>query len=75
MQKILAMLRIDPNNRLYQLFKAYRPFWVFLAMFKFGAGIHFTLLSPLGEQVMPLRIVGILIGLGSMVQLIFDIPA
>lgn len=75
MQKILDMLRIDPNNRLYQLFKAYRPFWIFLAMFKFGAGLHFTLLSPLGEQVMPLRIVGILIGLGSIVQLIFDIPA
>ena len=75
MQKILVMLRIDPNNRLYKLFKAYRPFRIFLAMFKFGAGLHYTLLAPLGEQVMPLWIVGILIGLGSMVQLIFDIPA
>jgi len=75
MQKIVDFLRIDPNSRIYQLFRAYRPFRVFLAMFKFGAGLHFTMLSPLGEQVMPLRIVGILIGLGSMVQLIFDIPA
>jgi hypothetical protein len=61
MQKILALLHIDPNNKFYKLFQAYRPFRVFLAMFKFGAGLHYTLLAPLGEQVIPIRIVGILI--------------
>jgi MFS family permease len=57
------------------LFKQYRPFWIFLTMFKFGAGLHYTLLSPLGEHVLPLRIVGIAIGLASILQLLLDIPA
>jgi len=61
MHKLLEIFHIYKNNKLYQLFKAYRPFWVFLAIFKFGAGLHFTLLAPLGEQVMPVWIVGILI--------------
>ena len=75
MHKLLEIFHIYKNNKLYQLFKAYRPFWVFLAIFKFGAGLHFTLLAPLGEQVMPVWIVGILIWFGSLVQMIFDIPA
>lgn len=72
---MLKFFNTASNNKLFQLFKSHRPFRIFLTMFKFGAGLHFTLLSPLGEQVMPLRIVGILIGLSSLVQVIFDIPA
>ncbi|MFA7717721.1 MAG: MFS transporter [Candidatus Absconditabacterales bacterium] len=63
------------RGKIYSLFKQYRPFRLFLTMFKFGAGLHFTLLSPLGEHVLPLRIVGIAIGSASIVQLVCDIPA
>ncbi|MCX6825415.1 MAG: MFS transporter [candidate division SR1 bacterium] len=61
--------------KIYGLFKEYWAFWIFLTVFKFAAGLHYTLLSPLGEKVFPLRIVGIAIGLTSVLQLIFDIPA
>src|ERR1035437_2442254 len=50
------------------------PFWVYALFFKFGAALHFSLLSWLGSQVMPIWIVGILIGVGSFVQMILDVP-
>ena len=51
------------------------PFWLFLLFFKFAASLHYTLLSPFGERLLPLWIVGLLIGAGSFVQLVLDIPA
>lgn len=51
------------------------PFWVFMIFFKFGGGLHYTLLSPLGEKVLPLWTVGFLMGAGSIVQLLLDVPA
>lgn len=51
------------------------PFWVFLLIYKFGAGLHLSLLSPLGERILPIWAVGLLIGLGSFVQLLLDVPA
>ena len=51
------------------------PFWIFMIFFKFGGGLHYTLLSPLGEKVLPLWVVGLLMGAGSIIQLLLDVPA
>ncbi len=57
------------------IFWRFLPFWIFLIFFKFGGGLHFSVLSPLGEQLLPLWIVGLLIGSGAFVQLLLDVPA
>ena len=59
----------------FKILSSFLFFWAFLLLFKFGAGLHYTLLSPLGERLMPLWIVGLLISLGSILQLVLDIPA
>ncbi|MDK2898919.1 MAG: Major Facilitator Superfamily [Patescibacteria group bacterium] len=51
------------------------PFWVFLMLFKSGADLHFNSLSPLGERVFPVWVVGIIIGLFSLLQMVLDVPA
>ena len=51
------------------------PFWLFVFLFKFGAGLHYTLLPVLGGRVMPIWAVGLVIGAASFLQLIFDVPA
>ncbi len=53
----------------------FSPFWLFLVFFKFGAGMHYSLLSPLGERILPLWIVGAAMGAASFVQFVFDVPA
>lgn len=55
--------------------KALIPFWIFVLLFKFGAGLHYTLLSTIGSQVLPVWIVGLLVGGGALLQLILDVPA
>ncbi len=50
-------------------------FWIFLLLFKFGAGLQYALLSPLGARVMPLWLVGLVIFFASIFQLLLDIPA
>ncbi|MCF7865420.1 MAG: MFS transporter [Candidatus Pacebacteria bacterium] len=55
--------------------KKFLPFWIFLVFFKFGAGLHYSLISPLGEKVLPIWIVGLIMGGGSIIQLILDVPA
>jgi len=51
------------------------PFWLFALLFKFGAGLHYTLLSALGTRILPVWIVGLLIGGASFIQLVLDVPA
>ena len=50
-------------------------FWIFLLFFKFGGGLHYSLLSPLGERLMPLWIVGLIMSVASVLQLCLDVPA
>ena len=57
------------------LFRKFFPFWLFLVFYMTAASLHYTLLSPFGERLLPLWIVGLLIGTGSFVQLLLDIPA
>src|SRR5258708_1881412 len=51
------------------------PFWLFVFLFKFSAGLHYTLLPILGERVMPIWTVGLVMGASSLLQLCFDVPA
>jgi MFS family permease len=51
------------------------PFWIFLILFKTAACIHFNMLSPYGERVLPIWMVGLVIGGASLLQLILDVPA
>jgi MFS family permease len=51
------------------------PFWVFVLCFKLAAGLHFALLSVLGERVFPLWTVGLLIGGAALFQVCLDVPA
>ncbi len=62
-------------TRIKHLFLTFAPFWVFLVFYKFGGSLHYTLLAPLGEMVLPLWAVGAVMGAGSMVQLLLDVPA
>ncbi|MCX6715164.1 MAG: MFS transporter [Candidatus Uhrbacteria bacterium] len=55
--------------------KHYLPFWIFMILFKFGAGLHYTLMAPLGERIFPIWIIGFLAGGCSLIQLFFDVPA
>ncbi len=55
--------------------KKFLPFWFFLLVYKFGGTLHYSLLSPLGEKLFPLWAVGTMIALGSLVQLVLDVPA
>ncbi len=51
------------------------PFWLFLLFFKFAGSLHYTLLAPFGQSLMPLWIVGLLVGGESLVQVFLDVPA
>ena len=55
--------------------KKFIPFWLFLTFFKFAGGLHYTMLSPLGEKLFPLWLVGLMIGISAFLQLLLDIPA
>ncbi len=59
----------------HTIFLRFTPFWIFLLFFKFGGALHYSLISPLGEQVLPLWLVGILMGSTSILQLLLDVPA
>lgn len=50
-------------------------FWLAIAAYKLAATLHYTLLSPLGSHLMPLWIVGLLIGGESLLQVLLDVPA
>ncbi|CAN5743503.1 hypothetical protein BH11PAT2_BH11PAT2_00870 [soil metagenome] len=62
-------------NKKVGLFVKFTPFWIFLILFKFAGGLHYSLMSPLGERLMPLWIVGFLMGGASLIQLLLDVPA
>ena len=63
------------KSRWMRIFVAFLPVWVFSAFFKFGGGLHYAVLSPLGEQVLPLPFVGIVIGIEAFAQMMLDVPA
>jgi len=41
-----TFVRSKPN-----IFWKFLPFWFFLIFFKFGASLHYTIISPLGEKL------------------------
>lgn len=58
-----------------KLLFALLPLWIFAFAFKFGGGLHYTLLPTLGEQIFPIWLVGVLMGASSLVQMLLDVPA
>ncbi|HSR89104.1 MAG TPA: MFS transporter [Candidatus Udaeobacter sp.] len=58
-----------------KLFLKFTPFWIFLTLFKFSGGLYYTLISPFGEKLFPLWVVGLLMGGSGLIQLILDVPA
>lgn len=65
------MSNINTKN----VFSYFLFFWLFIFFFKTSASLHYTLMSPLGESILPLWIVGLLIGSAAFIQLVLDIPA
>ncbi len=55
--------------------KSFLSLFFFTLFFKFGAGIHYTVLSALGERVFPVWVVGIIISGASVLQMVLDVPA
>jgi MFS family permease len=58
-----------------QGFFAFISFWFFLAIYKFAAGLHYELMPVFGALVLPVWVVGIVMGCASLIQLILDVPA
>lgn len=50
------------------------PFWLFVLFFKFGAGLHYALLSTFGSYVLPVWLVGLCVGGAALLQLVLDVP-
>ena len=61
--------------RFRQVLVSLFPLWVFAFFFKFGGGLHYTLLPTFGEQIFPLWLIGLLIGGSALIQLVLDVPA
>ncbi|HUY05470.1 MAG TPA: MFS transporter [Candidatus Paceibacterota bacterium] len=57
------------------LLSAFSGFWLFIVLYRFAAVLHYSLLSPLGERLLPLWVVGVLIGTASFLQMLLDVPA
>ncbi len=51
------------------------PFWIFLLLYKLGGSLHYSIISPLGERLMPLWLVGSIISVSSLIQMFLDVPA
>lgn len=60
------------TSRLFHIFFA---FWLFLTFYKFAATLHYSLMAPLGARLLPLWIVGVLVGAESFFQMVLDVPA
>lgn len=63
------------HNNFFRKFLKFLPFWLFLSLFKFAGSIHYTMMSPLGEQIFPVWLVGIFVGAAAFFQLCLDIPS
>lgn len=58
-----------------KIFFKFTPFWIFLVLFKFGAGLHYVLMPVFGEKVFPVWVAGLLVGGASLIQMLCDVPA
>ncbi len=51
------------------------PLWLYIVLYKTGGSLYYTALPVLGERILPLWLVGCLIGAASLLQLMLDVPA
>lgn len=69
-------MNIPPtSNARRPYWKTFLPFLIFLTFFKFGGGLHYTMMAPFGEKVFPLWLVGLVIGIVGFIQMALDMPA
>src|SRR5579872_3093719 len=61
-------------KKVERLFFKLLPFWTFLIFSHFGANVHYSLISPLGEKLFPLWLIGILMGGVSFINIFLDVP-
>ncbi|MEK7105116.1 MAG: MFS transporter [Patescibacteria group bacterium] len=53
----------------------FTPFWFYIVLHKFGAGIHYAMIAVLGAQIFPLWAVGLCVSFASFIEFALDIPA
>lgn len=75
MKTTMLETSIARTRPLVHIVLGFLPFWIFLLLFKFAGGLHYSLISPFGEKFFPLWAVGLLMGGTSLVQLLLDVPA
>ncbi len=69
------MLSLNAKSSFTSVATSFTPFWFFVLLFKFGAGIHYSIIAVLGSRVLPLPLVGLFIGLAAFLQVALDVPA
>lgn len=70
----MAFIRLKSKVALSLLIQ-FLPFWIFIGFYKFAATLHYSVIPALGEPLMPLWIVGLLLGGESFLQMVLDVPA
>ncbi|OYV27840.1 MAG: hypothetical protein B7W98_00900, partial [Parcubacteria group bacterium 20-58-5] len=65
----------ERTNSAAALLGAFLPFWLYLTIDKFALTLHYSLMAPLGERLLPLALVGLLVGGESFLQMLLDVPA
>lgn len=63
-----------PSVKFPTVASRFLPFWFFVFLFKFGAGIHYSLIAIFGARILPLWAVGLCVGGASFIQLVLDVP-
>lgn len=66
---------MDDTRKLKTALTKLTPFWIFTFVYKVAASLHYTLMPVLGVRVLPVWIVGLLIGGEALAQLLLDVPA
>lgn len=74
-KRLKSTLRYNFMKKKPKLITSFFFFWMFLILFKFGGGLHYSLISPLGEKLLPLWLVGIVMSIASLIQLSLDVQA
>lgn len=69
---LYTFVRMRGNDLVH---KSFLSLFFFTLFFKFGAGIHYTVLSAFGERVFPVWLVGVIISVASVIQMALDVPA
>ncbi|HEX8993982.1 MAG TPA: MFS transporter [Candidatus Paceibacterota bacterium] len=51
------------------------PFWIFIIVYKGALLLHYSLVPIFGEKLLPVWLIGLVVGGESFIQLLLDVPA